>query len=141
MSIENSNDMSYRDQKWVSGTRYELDSIHNMRISMTCVLTVLSYCILHTCMRCMTWNVSWNKSITMFVSHTWNKTKVDFDLQLIFYFSKLSFYFKCETQTSLLICFTTHFKFYHATHTCVQYTMGKYCKRTSHWDSHIMNTI
>ena len=29
MSIENSNDMSYRDQKWVSGIRYELDSIHN----------------------------------------------------------------------------------------------------------------
>ena len=28
MSIENSNDMSYRDQKWVSGIRYELDSIH-----------------------------------------------------------------------------------------------------------------
>jgi len=24
MSIENSNDMSYRDQKWVSGTRYEI---------------------------------------------------------------------------------------------------------------------
>jgi hypothetical protein len=43
----------YRDQKWVSGTRYELDSIHNMRISMTCVLTILSHCVLHTCMRCM----------------------------------------------------------------------------------------
>jgi hypothetical protein len=26
---------------WVIGIRYELDSIHNMRISMTCVLTVL----------------------------------------------------------------------------------------------------
>ena len=29
MSIENSNDMSYRDQKWISGIKYELDSIHN----------------------------------------------------------------------------------------------------------------
>ena len=27
--------------------------IHNMRISMTCVLTVLFHCVLHTCMRCM----------------------------------------------------------------------------------------
>ena len=53
MSIENSNDMSYRTQKCVRGTRYELDSIHNMRISMTCVLTVFSHCALHTCMRCM----------------------------------------------------------------------------------------
>jgi hypothetical protein len=53
MSIENSNDMNYRDQKLVSDIRYELDSIHNMRISMTCVPTVLSHCVLHTCMRCM----------------------------------------------------------------------------------------
>jgi hypothetical protein len=28
-AMENSNDMSYRDQKWVSSIRYELDSIHN----------------------------------------------------------------------------------------------------------------
>ena len=27
--------------------------IHNMRISMTFVLTVLFHCVLHTCMRCM----------------------------------------------------------------------------------------
>ena len=29
MSIEKSHDMRYRDQKWASGTIYELDSIHN----------------------------------------------------------------------------------------------------------------
>ena len=28
MSIENSNDMNYRDHKWASGIRYELDIIH-----------------------------------------------------------------------------------------------------------------
>jgi hypothetical protein len=45
MSIENSNDMSYRDQKWVSGIRYELDSIHNRWESewMFCSY-YLSYC-------------------------------------------------------------------------------------------------
>jgi hypothetical protein len=53
MSFENSNDMNNRDQKWVCGIRYELDSIHNMKISMTCVPAVLFHCVLHTCMRCM----------------------------------------------------------------------------------------
>jgi hypothetical protein len=38
----------------VCGIRYELDIIHNMKISMTCVLAVFSQCALHTCMRCMT---------------------------------------------------------------------------------------
>jgi hypothetical protein len=62
-----------------------------------------------------------------------------YDLYLLF---KLSLCLKCETQTSLLICFTTHFKFSHATHACVQCTLGKYCKdrtdnkcqtRTQNW--------
>jgi hypothetical protein len=53
MSIENSNDMRYRDPKWVSGIIYELDSIHNMKISMTSVLANLSHCTLYRCMRCM----------------------------------------------------------------------------------------
>ena len=53
MPFENSNDMNYRDQIWVCGIRYELDSIHNMKILMTCVPAVLSQCVLHTCMRCM----------------------------------------------------------------------------------------
>ena len=54
MSIENENDMKYRNQNLVSGIRYELDIIHNMKISMTCVLSVFSHCALRTCMRCMT---------------------------------------------------------------------------------------
>ena len=52
MSIENSNDMSNRGPKWVSGIIYELDSIHNMKIAMTSVLAVLSHCTLHRCMGC-----------------------------------------------------------------------------------------
>jgi hypothetical protein len=54
MSIENENDMKYRNQNLVCGIRYELDIIHNMKISMTCALSVFSHCALHTCMRCMT---------------------------------------------------------------------------------------
>jgi hypothetical protein len=54
------------------------------------------------------------------------------------YFSK---YLKCETQPSLLICFMTHFKLYHATHASVQCTMGKYCEYRSHWNCIIMNTM
>ena len=39
-----------------------------------CAYSTFPLCIAH--MHGKTWNVSWNKSITMFVSHTWNKTKV-----------------------------------------------------------------
>jgi hypothetical protein len=46
--------MRYRNQNWVCRIRYELDIIHNMKISKTCVLAVFSQCALHTCMRCMT---------------------------------------------------------------------------------------
>jgi hypothetical protein len=41
--------MRYRNQNWVCGITYELYIIHNMKISMTCVLAVFSQCALHTC--------------------------------------------------------------------------------------------
>ena len=66
------------ESELVCGIRYELDIIHNMKISMTCVLAVFSHCA-HAHMHALhdkSWNVSWNKSITMFVSHTLDTTKV-----------------------------------------------------------------